>query len=547
MQTVDAVSKYERLLQHIPNGYAVFEPIHDQDGQLVDLRIIQVNPAFGTLTGLDIKTAPGRSIQQLVPGLDANGFARYQSVLNSGKTVRTERYVEPLGRWYDISISAFGENQFAVFFDDITIRKQAEESLQENKGWLDGQMEAFRLAMAGEPLIVSLQALVETVEISTKGEARAGFYHKPLDKEGLHLLAGMTPEYADDLAGFKIGLDSLACGLCIVKGEPVITLDVETEPLWQPHLHLARNHDFRGCWSFPVRSEGGPILGTFAMYFRVPRKPTQRELDLAEVMARSAAIIISRDTEQRERNQAENALRESDGELRKLLQVREDFISIASHELKTPVTSIRLLAKFLETRWPASGDTNVDGVMIRKLNGQLDRLTQLINDLLDTGKMEEGRMRYNISEVSLNQLIGERVEEIQETRPERKIELKLGAPVSLTIDRDRISQVLVNVLSNALKYSETGTTVTVDTEINANDVIIAVTDRGMGIEPGSLDKIFERFYRAPGKVDHTYPGMGLGLYISAEIIKNHQGRMWAESEPGKGSIFFISLPLRVVG
>ncbi|MGN6637715.1 MAG: GAF domain-containing protein [Mucilaginibacter sp.] len=204
---------------------------------------------------------------------------------------------------------------------DITESKATEAALKQSeelKAWLEGQKQAFQAAMSGRPLAVSLGMLVDTVVAQTNGEARAAFYMIPENGDGLHLVAGMTEAYARDVNGFKVGPESLACGLAMHTGESVITPDIEREPLWEAFLPMARKHNYRGCWSFPVCTDGGAVLGTFAMYFEQPRDPNPKELQLANIIAHAAAIIISRDKGSAERAYAEGALRESEEKLRKL-------------------------------------------------------------------------------------------------------------------------------------------------------------------------------------------------------------------------------------
>jgi PAS domain S-box-containing protein len=201
-------------------------------------------------------------------------------------------------------------------------RVKAETALRESEALLDGQKEAFQTAMSGQSLAASLQALIRTIYNQTNGEARAAFYMMPQEDGGLHLITGMTEEYARDVNGFPVGPESLACGLAMHTGEAVITPDIEEEPLWEPFRTMARKHHYRGCWSFPIKTTGGPVLGTLAMYFGQPATPTPRELEMAGLLAHSAAIIISRDKEQRERAQAEAALRQA--ELQYLKRLEEE-------------------------------------------------------------------------------------------------------------------------------------------------------------------------------------------------------------------------------
>lgn len=209
-------------------------------------------------------------------------------------------------------------------------RAKAIDSLHVSERWLKGQQMAFSAAMNGEPLSASLQPLVDTIIQHTHNKARAAFYMEPQKGAGLHLITGMTSAYADDMSGFKIGRDMPACGLAMHTGKPVITADVEEDLLWKPFIQIPRKHEFRACWSFPIRTTDGPVMGTLAIYFAEPRTPTPSELEMAEVFAHAASIIISRDTELKERSQAEAALRKNEADYRKRLEaeVRERTIEL---------------------------------------------------------------------------------------------------------------------------------------------------------------------------------------------------------------------------
>jgi hypothetical protein len=152
---------------------------------------------------------------------------------------------------------------------------------------------ANRASMNGRPVSLSdlLHVLVRTAVANTGGEARAAFYIANGDK--LHHVIGMPEAYARQVDGFQIGPESLACGLAAARGEPIITRDVVDEPLWQPWLWLAKQFDYRACWSFPVETSTGKIVGTFAMYYKEPREAEPRDLDLAATITRAAAIMIS--------------------------------------------------------------------------------------------------------------------------------------------------------------------------------------------------------------------------------------------------------------
>ena len=227
-----------------------------------------------------------------------------------------------------------------------------------------------------------------------------------------------------------------------------------------------------------------------------------------------------------------------------LMNRKDDFLSIASHELKTPVTSLKAYTQLLQMDAIENGDKRRES-MLSKMDSQIDKLTSLITDLLDTSKMQNGKLIYNKTFFQLNELIKEIVEEIQVTNVSHKIIIKKNIPLQLYADRERISQVLSNLLSNAIKYCPDCKDIIVKLEKKGEMALCSVQDFGNGIVKAQQDKIFERFYRVTGNNLHTYPGLGLGLFIVKEIIERHSGKIWFESEEGKGSTFYFSLPIAV--
>ncbi len=221
---------------------------------------------------------------------------------------------------------------------------------------------------------------------------------------------------------------------------------------------------------------------------------------------------------------------------------KDEFISVASHELKTPVTSIRAYADILLDNFRESGDTESAG-LLDKLKGQTDRLTTLIRDLLDVTRITEGHIQWRKTAFDMNGLILATTEEMQRTSPNHQLITQLQpGELPVRADRDRMGQVLANLISNAVKYSPDADKVVISSLKDESTLKIAVQDSGIGMSAETQKKVFERFYRAQDPVIKSYPGMGLGLYISAEIIKQHGGNIQLDSEPGKGTVFTVSLP-----
>ncbi len=230
-------------------------------------------------------------------------------------------------------------------------------------------------------------------------------------------------------------------------------------------------------------------------------------------------------------------------EQKNLQQLKDDFIGIASHELKTPVTTIKAYTQVLGKMLSDNGESK-ESSFINRMDKQVDRLTNLINDLLDVTKINSGRLRFNDSEFDFNSLVRETIDDLQRTTEKHKLVENFKPAGVVFADKERIGQVITNLITNAIKYSPKTDTIIIHTSLQDNEVHLCVQDFGIGIPEENLNNVFEQFYRVGGDVQHTFPGLGLGLYISSEIIKREGGRIWATSKVGDGSQFCFALPSR---
>jgi two-component system CheB/CheR fusion protein len=224
---------------------------------------------------------------------------------------------------------------------------------------------------------------------------------------------------------------------------------------------------------------------------------------------------------------------------------KDDFMGIASHELKTPVTSIKAYAQILQDKFRKANDTGAVA-MLGRLDGQIDKLTSLINTLLDVARIQSGQMDYDEELIDVRQLIAEVTDEMQTTSSKHKIDVDIQADGKIFVDRARITQVLNNFISNAIKYSPDADKILVQTKKDDGQIIFSVTDYGIGIPLDLQEKIFGRFFRVSVTEGNRVSGLGLGLYICSQIVVQQNGRIWLESTPGKGSSFSFSLPLKEV-
>ena len=257
-----------------------------------------------------------------------------------------------------------------------------------------------------------------------------------------------------------------------------------------------------------------------------------------------AVMIISHDiTESMRQMEVLKKLYESD-------EQKNNFIAMASHELKTPITSIKGYVQLLLNAVEKEKDRQkpLPPLLVRSsllsVDKQIKRLTRLISELLDISKIETGTLELKKEKFSLNELAIETVEDILYTNTRHQINLYHDHHSNVFGDKDRIGQVMINFLTNAVKYSPESDKidVTIHKPVNS-EIAFSVKDYGIGIDKEEQEKIFERFYRAKGKEEQTYPGFGIGLFIAKEFVQKHEGRIMVESEKGKGSVFTFILPV----
>jgi len=222
-------------------------------------------------------------------------------------------------------------------------------------------------------------------------------------------------------------------------------------------------------------------------------------------------------------------------------QLKDEFIAVASHELKTPVTSIKAYSEILLESLATSSDENAFAILTN-LNIQIDRLIELIKTLLDTTKLSAGEVLLQKEPFDLNILLEEQMELFTHISPIHPIIFKNTGPNLIVADKKLIRQVVTNLISNAIKYSPEGGQVILSSIQNDEEVKVSVQDSGIGIPEGLNNKIFERYFRVNGPLTSKTQGVGLGLYITAQIVHQHGGIIYVESQEGKGSTFSFTIP-----
>jgi signal transduction histidine kinase/PAS domain-containing protein len=492
--------KYRTLFNSIDEGFCIIELLFDEQGQAVDLLYHEVNAAFINRLGTDLT---GKKFSTLVPDIEIYNFWMdfYEQVVKSGQPARTENYAPMLDSWETVYASPVNGkvNTLALVFNDITERK------------LNERRQEFLIRLGD-----ALRSISNPIKI--KGVAT--------DLLGEHLKTDRS-HYSETFGDYIYFNEEYR------SGDIQVCDDTMANPMFTNAEKEVLRSTLIGAYVAMPIIKSGEWVATLTVNSREPRKWKQHEISLVKEVAERVWIAL-------ERARAEESLRISEQQLRQSLKIREDFIGVASHELKTPVTSMRAFAEVVQERLEEAGNT-AEASIIKQLIAQIVRLTSLINTLLDTTRIAEGQLKLTCGPVDLSSLIYDRIEEIKRTtRHTFSFEKKQMPPV--LADAERIGQVITNLLSNAIKYSSADSTIYITLAQTYGNVRVNVKDEGCGISTEEQDRIFDRFYRVTSDNMDTFPGMGLGLYITSQIIERHNGHIWVESEPGKGSTFSFILP-----
>ena len=306
-----------------------------------------------------------------------------------------------------------------------------------------------------------------------------------------------------------------------------------------------------GAYDYLVKpSEVEELRATVARGIERRRLGQELRLRVVELADLNASL-------QQRIDEATAELKERYEQLKELDRMKSQFLSIASHELKTPITAMSgfLQVALRRVRRMSQGDAQApvaDG--LRAVTDQLEvvyrqtgKLARLVDELLDVSRIQTGRIEFRYGDVDLSELANEVATRMQLTTTTHEISVHRDSENVVTADRDHLEQVLNNLVTNAIKYSPHGGTITIAVRPDDGGVRLSVTDQGIGIPEKELEAIFGLFYRSPDRAARDAAGMGLGLYISKEIVVRHGGRIWAESTGGKGSTLNVLIPRVPIG
>ena len=495
------------------------------------------NKAAELMFGHKEKEAIGKHISLIIPKDRLQEEEMIIASLRRGE--RIEHYhtirVTKTGKELNISLSIspirneqgeiIGASKIAR---DITRQKEAENTIAQYVQRLE------MIHDAGKTLVTELdinKILQKTTDATTKlcGAAFGAFFYNKTDSKGesylLSALSGAPREAFE-----KFGMPRITDVFRITfSGQGILRSDDITKDhrygKSSPHKGMPEGHlPVVSYLAVPVVSQNGVVIG--GLLFGHPRPAmfkTEHEV-LVEALASQAGIALN------------NAKLYQ--ELQNLSAKKDEFIGFTSHELKTPLTTMSGYLQLMEQA------PELAGQVLPKLARQVSRLSDIISDLLDISKIYAGRFDLNLSKTSLLSLIKDSVDSAKQLATDYEIECDLPKDdLLLTIDATKMHQVLVNILSNAIKYSPGSKKILVTAGRFGGDIQISIRDWGMGIEAEHLDKIFTQFYRITRDGNKTQ-GLGLGLYLCKEFVEAHHGKIRAESEVGKGTIIHVVLPIK---
>jgi PAS domain S-box-containing protein len=381
---------------------------------------------------------------------------------------------------------------------------------------------------------LDVQEILQNVTDATtmlSGAAFGAFFYNKLDEDGesymLYTLSG-APREAFEKFGMPRNTDVFAHtfnGLGIVRVD-----DITKDPRYghnHPHYGMPKGHlPVVSYLAVPVVSKSGEVIGGLFLGHPEPGRFTKEHEILISGVTSQASVAL------------DNAKLYE--EIHVLNSKKDEFIGLASHELKTPMTSLNGYLQIIDRSLPAD-DKNKP--FIQKALAQINKLSGLISDLLDVSKIEAGKLPFTYAVFNLPQLIEEVVDLMQySTKSHRIIICSDIDDLHVNGDKQRIEQVIINLISNAIKYSPQADHINISVSLQDNKAIVAVQDFGIGINKEQHDRIFSRFYRVDDLASHI-SGLGIGLYISNEIITRHQGKLSVDSETGKGSTFKFEIPV----
>ncbi|MFQ5815255.1 MAG: ATP-binding protein, partial [Candidatus Hydrothermarchaeaceae archaeon] len=341
--------------------------------------------------------------------------------------------------------------------------------------------------------------------------------------------------------GFSISVGEGPAGITFQSQEPLLAEDLLNNPIFSKWQHIARQEKYNAIYAFPIRVMD-KVKFVLNFYFEDPHpRISKSQLALLETFTNQAGIAFHRASLDAERKRAEAELKRAYEELKTLDKMKDELISNVSHELRTPLTIAKGAIELV-----------IDGVdkkqrdLLARGKNNLVRLNNLIGDLMEAVKVQKKVGLDMIVDVNIVELVDEAIRSQEALAKENDVRIESRMPKDLPKlrgDKAALEQAFIHLLNNAVKFNKKGGVVLIDAVAKDDHIEVSVVDTGIGIAKEQLDKIFENFYQVDASTTREYPGIGIGLALVKSIVERHGGKIWVESELGKGSEFIFALPV----
>lgn len=398
---------------------------------------------------------------------------------------------------------------------------------------LERIVEISRQLSATHDLATLLQAIVDIAsELTESAGASILLYDHASGELRFEALPGFQDQ---DLKGMSVPLDSSIAGWIFTHTRPMVLQDATKDPRIYREIDKSTEFQTTSLLGVPLMVNQQPIGVIEAVNKRDMGHYTEDDLAVLETLAGQAAVAI-------ENVRLLKKLQDANAELLRLDRMKSDFIAIASHELRTPLGLILGHSTFLKETSNAEQQEQLD-VIIRSAM----RLKEIIEDMAIIAHDDEGKSRVRREKFSINELIVEIANKYEKTAEKQGItfeyDIPKGRDIEIVGDREKISLALVNLVENALTFTDTGGQIGVKAELDDGYVKVLVVDTGIGIPTEEQERIFDRFYQIESHLTRKHGGMGLGLSIAKAMVEMHNGQIWCESNEGMGSLFCFMLPV----
>ncbi len=485
----ESEDRFHALFTQMSEGFAYHEVIYDSAHNAIDYRILDINSAYEKQVGIKAEKATGELATQLYGVYPAPFIDIYARVAETGEHQMFQSYFSPLDRYFDISAFSPNPGYFATVFTDVTDRKRTEEALKNSeikyKRFFEDDLTGDFI-LNGEGVILDCNSsFLEIFGYSNKQEIIGKnvilFYENPSEFENIK----------ERLKQYK----------------KLTNIEVTRKRKDGKLIEILENK----VASFDREGEINEIKGFI--------------FDITE------------------RKRAEKALKTSEARLHELNATKDKFFSIIAHDLKSPFNTILGFSSILSEQVKAKDYAGIEEYA-EIIHHSSQRAMDLLTNLLEWSRSQTGRMTFNPEYVDMVTLISETADLLNDSARQKSISFTLSLPPKLygIADRDMIKSVLRNLFSNAIKFTHSGGSIVISAEQKRNELMVVVKDNGLGIEKNNLEKLFMIGENLSTSGTQNEKGTGLGLLLSKEFIDKHGGKIWVESEPGKGSIFYFTIP-----